>query len=462
MSTLIEPFVQRYGESYRWRVAGTVMLGALSTVMAATSVNIALPNIMSGFGIGQDAVQWMSTGFLAAAAATMLATAWCVTNFGQRNTYIGALALFIIGTLAAGLAPSYWVLVAGRVAQGAASGILQPLAMTTLFQVFPATERGRAMSIYGLGIVLAPGLGPAAGGLLVDHFDWRAVFFLLLPVAAASLALVPRYVVGRDPDACPRRFDALGFVLLAFALVAILAGMSRLHDGASALTLGLLLGGIAAALVFVVWQLRHNAPLIDLGIFAEKRFVAASVVSFAYGMGIFGSVYLAPLFVQTIARYSPSQAGLLLVPGGLVLALVVPLAGRLADRHAPHRVVMAGMCCFSASFLMFAAAVGHSSFTLLALLVVLGRIGLGLIIPGLSSGAMRAAPSAFVAHVPGTVSFARQLGGAVGVNLIAILLESRTLALCGAGPCAPAFRDSFLALAIVFGASLLPAWRMGR
>lgn len=463
--TLSDPLAtlrQRYGTSYRWRVAATVMLGALSTVMAATTVNVALPHVMADFGIGQDAVQWLSTGFLAAAAATMLATAWCVARFGQRATYAISLGLFIAGTCAAALAPAYWVLVTGRIAQGAASGILQPLAMTTFFQVFPAAERGRAMGVYGLGIVMAPALGPAIGGVLVDQFGWRAVFVLLLPLAAVSLALVPRYVVGRDPAIARQPFDGLGFTLLALALAGLLAGLSRLHDDTDAATLALVGAGVAAGAGFVAWQRRHHAALIDPGIFRERRFVAAAVVSFAYGMGIFSSVYLAPLYVQTVAHYSPGRAGLLLLPGGLVLALVVPLAGRLADRWAAHRVVMAGMGCFAVSFLLFALAVGETGFVLLAGLVVLGRVGLGLIIPGLSSGAMRAADPAFAAHVPGTVNFARQLGGALGVNLIAILLEARTLALCGAPPCAAAFRDSFLALAMVFGLAVLPARRMGR
>lgn len=461
MSDPLEPYLQRYGDSYRWRVAGTIMLGALSTVMGATTVNVALPSIMQSFSVGQDEVQWLSTGFLAAAATTMLTTAWFVITFGQRATYLAALSLFVAGSFAAGLAPAYWVLVLGRIAQGAASGILQPLAMTSLFQVFPPEERGKSMGIYGLGIVLAPALGPAAGGLLVDHFGWRAVFFLLVPFAAASLALVPRYIVGRDLRLVRRRFDTAGFVVLALGLSALLAGLSRLHGRTDPLTLTLLGLGSAGLVGFVFWQRRCRDPLIDLGIFAEQRFSAAAIVSFAYGMGIFSSVYLAPLYVQTVAHYSPGRAGLLLVPGGLVLALVVPMAGRLADRYTSHLVVMAGMACFSLSFVVFALAVGESDFVLLAAVIMLGRVGLGLIIPGLSSGAMRAAAPAFGIHVPGTVNFSRQLGGALGVNLIAILLEARTLSLCGATPCAGAFRDSFIALAVVFGLALLPAWKMG-
>lgn len=438
------------------------MLATVSTVMAATTVNVAVPAIMRAFAIGQDEVQWLSTGFLAAATATMLTTAWWVRAHGQRFTYLAAIALFVAGTGAAALAPALWVLIAGRLAQGAASGILQPLAMITLFQVFPEEERGRAMGIYGLGIVLAPALGPALGGFLVDHYGWPAVFLLSLPFCLVAAVLLPRYIPAHPPGNPRPAFDRAGFALLIAALACLLAGLSRLHERVDAATLALLAGAAAAGAAFVRWELARGEALIDLRIFAEGRFVAAALVSFAYGVGIFGSIYLAPIYVQEVLHYSPGRAGLLLIPGGIVLAIVMPLAGRLADVYSSHHVVMAGMACFSASFVLFALGTGVDDFAVLATWIVIGRIGLGLVIPGQSAGAMRAAPRAYAHHVPGAISFARQLGGAMGVNLLAIFLEARTLAACAAAPCARAYRDSFYALAAVFALALIPAWLMGR
>lgn len=217
----------RYGPAYRWLVTVTVMLGTFSTVLTATSVNVALPDIMGAFGMGLDKVQLLSTGFLAAMTGTMLLNAWMVESFGQRDTYIGAVALFIAGSVMGGLAPTEPILVLGRVLQGAAAGLLQPLAMQVIFQVFPADRRGQAMGVYGVGVVLAPALGPTLGGMVVDVASWRYVFFMAVPVCALGVFMALLFMPGRVGSGPARRFDWLGFALLSLFLLLLLDGLSH-------------------------------------------------------------------------------------------------------------------------------------------------------------------------------------------------------------------------------------------
>src|SRR5690349_18187670 len=170
-------------------VVTTVMLGTISTILSATIVNVAFPALIDEFHVGHDTLQWVAAGYLAAMTATMLTTAWLVQTFGERNAFVGMLGLFLAASLLAAASSSTDALIGARVLQGAAAGVLQPLSMIVLFRVFPVEERGRAMALYGFGIVLAPAIGPAIGGALLEAFGWRSIFLLTVPFCIAGIAL---------------------------------------------------------------------------------------------------------------------------------------------------------------------------------------------------------------------------------------------------------------------------------
>ncbi len=450
----------RHGLSYRWWAVVTVMLGTVSAIMEATVVNVALPEIIRVFGVGHDQVQILSTGFLAATTASMLLAQWAIARFGIRRAYVGALALLVTFSVLATLTTSFPLLAACRIAQGVIAGFVQPLAMVVIIDVFPPQERGRAMSAYGLGIVLSPAVGPVAGGLLVDHFGWQAVFLVTVPLCLAGIALAPRYLIaGRLCEGARKRpFDATGLALVVGALCALLGGLSALiREPAVGIPVTLL--GVALAAGFVIWERSTLHPLLDFRIFREHGFGAAVLVAGAYGMGIYGSTYLAPVFAQIGAGFSAYDAGLMLVPGGIVLAAVLLLSGRLADRFPPNRVAMAGLAFFAVS----AALMGNSSaltgFWLLALWVAIGRVGLGLIIPGLNAGALRLLPYGHEAAGSASINFFRQLGGALGVTLIALFLEGRERQLGAVHGLQP-MQEGFLLIGFIYLLALIPAWRM--
>src|SRR4051812_42049932 len=160
------------------------MLGTISAILTTTTVNVAIPDIMGTFGIGQDRAQWLSTGALAAMTVGMLLNAWLINRFGQRRTFIVALLIFVCALLAAGAAPNETILIGCRVVQGCVAGILQPLSMYTLFRVFPPNHRGFAMGLFGMSVILGPALGPTLGGVMIEHFNWRAIFYVAVPVAS--------------------------------------------------------------------------------------------------------------------------------------------------------------------------------------------------------------------------------------------------------------------------------------
>jgi DHA2 family multidrug resistance protein len=435
------------------------MVGTISTILASTIINVAFPALIHEFNIGHDSLQWVATGFLAATTATMLATSWLVESFGQRRTFVATIAVFLAASLLGAASWNTESLIAARVLQGAAAGVMQPLSMIAVFEVFPLEERGRAMGIFGFGVVLAPAVGPALGGLLTQAFGWRAIFLLSVPFCIAALPLGWRWLPPAKTSGPRHAFDWLGAVLLTGALVALLNWPVLGHRKGWLSPPALVDAGVALTLIgsFVRWQLRARAPLLALRLLTTGSFRAALLVALAYGLGLFGTTYLVPVFVQDVAGYGPAKAGNLLTVPGLALALAIAFAGRLTDRTAPRYIVAGGLACFAVSSLLLAFATGATAFWLLALWLTIGRVGLGFIIPALNVGAVEALPAQYLGQASAAVNFARQLGGAVGINLLAVLLEWRLSAYGGAEGATLAFRDCFLVVTIAFAAAVIPA-----
>lgn len=468
----------RYGPRYRWWVTLTAIVAAIAVALSSTIINVAIPDLMHVFDIGQTKAQWLSTGFLAAMTATMLLVDWGVRAFGQRGCMLIALGLFLAGALLGGFASGEHVLILARVIQGAAAGIVQPLTMIAIFQVFVPEKRGTAMGIFGIGVVLAPALGPWIGGLLMDSFSWRWVFYLGIPFTVLGMILAGLFLPGRAESGSRPGFDWPGFALLCVFLSALLSALSAGQRLGWASGIILLEFGIAAftGIAFIVWERRTAKPMLDLGVFLKPPFAAASTVSFVMGAGLFGSTYLLPLFVQTVQGMTPTQSGLLLMPAGFTLALVFPLAGRLTDRWPPGMLIAAGMLLFAGSSYLMTHINITTGFWRLAWWTVLTRIGLGFVFPALSAGSLRVLPSKLMAQGAGAINFTRQLGGAFGVNLLTVILERRTIfhadALAAQTPAASealhvqastlAYHDSFWVTAILFAVAVLPAWLLHR
>ncbi|WP_300162851.1 DHA2 family efflux MFS transporter permease subunit [Solidesulfovibrio sp.] len=429
----VESLAARYGAAYKWYATVAVMLGCVATVLSSTMVNVAMPDIMGEFGMGQDQVQWLSTAFLAAMTASMLLTGWALAAYGPLPPYLAALAAFVAGSLLGGSSGGEETLILSRVIQGAAAGLIQPVAMVVILTVFDPSRRGTAMGIYTLGIVVAPALGPTVGGMLIDNYSWRYIFFLGVPLCLLGAVLALPFLPRQDRrETGP--FDLPGFLLLCLAVGALLAGLSNgQRQGWDSGFVRLALGASACAWAgFLARERACRAPLLALGVYANPRFLAAAVVSFILGMGLFGSTYLIPLFVQTVQGYTPTEAGLMLMPAGLAIGLVSPVSGRLADRVPPYLLIIAGLALFAWSGLLMTEAGTSTDFWTFTFWVLLGRLGLGCITPALNSGAVRVLDPGQMGQGAGNINFMRQLGGAVGVSLLSVYLERQTTLYCQA------------------------------
>jgi EmrB/QacA subfamily drug resistance transporter len=454
---------ERHGDNYRWRVLLTVMLGTMASIMASTIINVAVPDMSRVFTLGQERAQWLSAGFMAAMTISMLTTPWLLQRFGYRRTYIAAVGVLMFGGIGGGLGQSFeWVL-AMRVTEGLSAGVLQPIPSVIVMHAFASNEQGRAMGIFGFGVVLAPAIGPSVGGLLVDAFGWRSIFFGVVPFCIASIALAQRYLPhnapgGAEVNAQAGRFDLIGLTLVSVFVLSLLNGLVHLHGQGSGPAVSLLVLAVAAMVAFVLHQRRKADSLMEMNLFTHSAFSMGSWVAFIYGMALFGSTYLVPVFMQIALKLPASQAGAVLLPAGLVLAITIPIAGRLADKLAVHRVLSVGLLLLAVSFALMVSVGLTTALWIITAWAIVGRIGLGLVLPSLNLGAIRRLPLPLVSHGSSTISFLRQLGGAVGVSLVGIVLEWR-LQVHASDP-VRAFHETFLMLGAISAVAVLAAWRM--
>jgi EmrB/QacA subfamily drug resistance transporter len=465
----------RYGPRYRWLLLLSVMVGTMASIMSSTIVNVAIPDMSHTFVLGQERAQWVSSGFMAAMTVSMLTTPWLLARYGYRRTYVGCMLLLMSGGMLGGLSGSFALVLLARLAEGLAAGVVQPIPAIIIMRAFAPHEQGRASGVFGMGVVLAPALGPSIGGVLVDMFGWRSIFFMVVPLCLLSLWLARRYVPVNAPGggAVSREgsLDWRGLLLAAAGTLCLLTGMVELHGGAIA-TSGLLLAASAAALLaFLAWQKRlvrqGREPLMNLALFASRPFAMGSVVAFIYGTALFGSTYLLPVYMQLALGLSASHVGTLLLPAGLVLALTIALVGRLADRQPTYRLVTLGLALLALSFALMVTVGLGSSLLWLVLLAIVGRIGLGFILPSLNLGALRPLPPALLSQGASSVNFLRMLGGAIGVSLCGIALEWRleahgdSLTRVASSPDRlAAFNEVFFMLAALCMLAMVAAWRL--
>lgn len=453
---------QRFGARYPAWLLALLIVSTMTMVLASTSVNVALPAIMAEFAIGRPLAQWLVTGFLAAMTSGLLLSSWAQARFGARATLLCTFAVFLATSLLAPLLDSIWALIGVRILQGVCAGIVQPLAMVLIFRVYPGRGRGLALGLFGLGVMMAPALGPTLAGYLVDHFGWSAIFWLPAPVCVLSLFGGARLLPSLRALA-PPRLDVPGFVLLNLALFGVLGGLAEAQRFGWLALVTLLPGGIGlCALAAFLWRCsRHPAPLLPLHLWRDASFRRSSGIALALGLGLFGLTYLIPLFVQTVEGYSAGQAGLLLLPTGLVLGVAAFAGGWLSERVAARWLLVGGLALLALSALGQALTGPGAGFWLICFWASLGRIGLGAILPGVSTASVQDLPAEELSRATGAVTFMRQLGGALGINLLTFFLEWRHLAegATAAGD-ALAFQQSFWLLTLLFALAILPAWRL--
>jgi EmrB/QacA subfamily drug resistance transporter len=405
-------------------IASVVVLGAIMSILDTTVVNVAINTLSRDFNTSLSTIQWIVTGYTLALATVIPVTGWAADRFGTKRLYMLSIGLFVAGSALAGAAWSAESLIGFRVLQGLGGGMLMPAGMTILTRAAGPQRVGRVMAIIGVPMLLGPILGPILGGWLVDDVSWRWIFFINLPIGAlafvASLRILPK-----DAPQPAERFDALGLALLSPGLALMIYGLAQSASSGgfgSPDVWGPALAGFVLFLAFIRHALHHPHPLIDLSLFKNRTFAAASGTLVLMIISIFGAMLLLPLYLQAVRGESAFNSGLLLAPQGLGAMLVMPIAGQLTDKTGVGKIVLVGLALLLLSTLGLTQLAGDTSYwTLSGILFVMG-MGMGASMMPLMSGAMQTLRHAAVARASTALNIIQQVGASIGTAVMSVIL----------------------------------------
>jgi EmrB/QacA subfamily drug resistance transporter len=404
-------------------IAGVVTLGGIMANIDTTAVNLALDTLAGDFGASITSVQWVATGYLLALAAVIPLAGWASDRFGGKRVWIASVGLFLVGSMLAGAAWSVGSLIFFRVLEGLGGGMIVPVGMTLLTRAAGPGRIGRVMGILGVQQLLGPVLGPVIGGILVEHGGWRWIFYVNVPIGALAIPLAARFLPREAPQ--PREhFDGLGFLLISPGMGAVIYGLAHAEKSgfADPQAFGAILVGIALAAAFIL-HARRGRALIDTTLFRMRAYTAGVGTTFFLGMGLFGALFLLPLYYQGARGVSPLDAGLLMAPQGIGAAIMMPFAGRATDRAGPGSVVLFGLALVLAGTLPFALAGNSTPYPLLAVALVVRGMGMGAATMPAMAGAYASLDEDSIAQAASTLNVFKRLGSSLGVALVSIVLE---------------------------------------
>ena len=466
-------------------LGAVVVLGTIMTVLDLTIVNVAIPTLGRELGTSISAIQWVMTGYMLAFASVIPLAGWASERFGAKRVWIASLLVFVAGSALCGLAWSIGSLIVFRVLQGLGAGMILPVGQTMLAQAAGPQRMGRAMSLIGVPMLLAPVLGPVLGGVIVEDWSWRWIFFLNLPVGAAAIAAAQRLLPAARPQ-LGQRLDLRGLALLSPGIALLLYGVSEAGSAGGFANAGTLLAaliGLALVAAFVGHaRVRGRAALIDLSLFARRGLATAAAVNFLLPAALFGTLLLIPLYYQLVRHESPLQIGLLLVPQGIGAALAMPPAGYLTDRIGARFVVTAGVLVAAVGTLAYTQLGAETSYTYLAAALFVLGMGAGSTIMPSMAAAFQALAREETPRATSALNVIQRTAGAVGTALLAIVLQRAVAAnLPGgeggiqalatpssgeratvAGPITDAFVTTFWIAAALIALALVPALLLPR
>jgi EmrB/QacA subfamily drug resistance transporter len=419
------------GLAYKWVIMIVIIFGLFMTVLDSTIVNIAIPRLQNAFGADLNSVQWVITVYTLAQGVATPLTAFFAGRLGTKRFYILSLTAFTIGSFLCGLSWSLPILILFRVMQGLGGAFLFPLSITLLYREFPPNERGLASGILGIPILLAPALGPTLGGYIVTFASWQLIFFVNVPIGIVGV-LMAIFLMRDFRQDVRMSFDLPGFLLSAGGLAAVLYALSDAStDGwGSGKVLGLLIGGLLALVLFVIVEIqianRGGQPLLDLRVFRNASFTAANIASVFVAIGLFGGLFLMPLYLQNLRGLSAFQAGLLLLPQAFASMVGVVLGGRLVDRIGVRAVVIPGLILLTISTWLLTSLSLTTTYGALQWALVLRGLGFGLAFQPLLVAALAEIAPRDLASASSINTVVRFISQSLGIAILATLVQSQT------------------------------------
>ncbi len=421
-------------------MVGVLLVGVLLAVLNQTLLSPALPAIMNDLAVDATTVQWLTSGYSLVEAVVIPLSAYLIGRFSTRQLFISAFALFTAGSLAAAIAPNFWVLLLGRVLQAACTGMSMPMVFTVILLVFPREKRGTAMGVIGLIIGFAPAVGPSVAGLLVDSVGWRALFGIVTALSVVVIVLAVA-VLKNYGDFARAPFDKLSVVLCTVGLVCLLYGLSTFASTDNMIvTVALMVAGLALCLLYVRRQLKLPEPMLQVGILGTRKYATSVIIIVIVQAALMGTGVITPLYIQGVLGFSATMSGVAMLPGALIGAFMGLVSGRLFDRFGVRRVVIPGVIVAVLGASGLARLGIDSGFITLTLTYTVLVVGLQFTMTPLNTWGVNSLPNSVIQHAQGVSNTLNQVAASMGT---AVLVSISALAPAVA-PDAPALEQSYL------------------
>ncbi len=417
-------------DRYKWFVLGNIMIGTFMAVLDSTIVNVGLPKIMASFGVGIDKIEWVITAYMLSMAVMLPTSGWLADKFGYKRMYFMGLFMFTLGSLLCGMSNDENTLILSRIVQGLGAGTIQPLGMAIITREFPVHQRGMALGFWAIAAAASVSFGPLIGGYLVDNFSWQLIFDVNIPVGIAALVftiVIQKEYINKNVG----KFDLIGFISVVVFLPVLLYALSE--GSASTNTAGwsapyilfcFAISAIALA-VFITHELTTQHPLINLRLLGDYNFGMGNLVMLIFAIGMFGSTFLLPLYLQNSMGYTAVQAGAVFLPVGIIQGMMSPIAGKVSDKINPKLPMIIGVTVLGLSFMLNSELSYLSEHHFVMLSLYLRGFAMGIIFTPLSNLMLLTMPREHMAQASGITNTVRQVGGSLGVAIFTTLLTTR-------------------------------------
>ena len=414
-----------------WLIAASVMLATFMEVLDTSIAAVALPYIAGSLSATTDEATWVLTSYLVANAIILPASNWFSLKFGRKRFLMACVIIFTVSSFACGAAPSLAFILLARVAQGAGGGALQPISQAVLLESFPPAKRGAAMAVFAFGVVVAPVLGPTLGGWLTDTYSWRYAFYINIPIGVLALFMINRFV--HDPpyirNAKVSPFDNIGMgtLIVWTGLLQVILDKGQEDDWFGAVWIR---WATVALVISFVWFCWHSwvkkSPLVDLKVFKDRNFLIGCILIFLFGIGIYSTVTVLPLFYQELLGYTAFTAGLVVAPRGLGAICAMPIIGYLSNKVDPRWLLTIGFTTFGATTFYFGRVTLGLSPTTLLLPILITGFGLSFVFVPISTAAYGTLHNEQIGNASGVFNLMRNVGGSIGISIAQTLLTRRS------------------------------------
>jgi len=423
----VAPPADKY--AFKYLIAIAVTLAAVLELIDTSIVNVAIPHMMGNLGATLDEISWVSTGYIVANVIVIPMSGWLSAYFGRKRYLTTSILLFVAASFMCGASHSLGMLVFWRVVQGAGGGALLSTAQATLFEAFPPEEVGIGQAMFGVGVMVGPTLGPTLGGWIVDNYNWPWIFYINVPLGILAAIMVATYVHDAAHQERAEKVDVLGFLLLATCVGSLqwMLEKGERYDWFDSRLITVLAVTCVASFVLLLWhELTTDEPIIDFRVLKSRQLAAGVSIAAVLGLALFGSIFVLPIFLQNLHGLTANQTGMVILPGALASAVTMAWVGKNSNWLDARATVAAGAVLFFASMWMLARMTLGSGPDETFWPLILRGVGLGLIFVPLTNASMAELRVSELAQGTGMFNLTRQLGGSLGIAIMATLLTCFT------------------------------------